>query len=239
MRETEARKAELERQHAEAQNQLREKIAGRYQGPESVEALQSKIRELEKKTELQMVRHEELSLELTSLRRARSRGPMVGHSTILTTWPPTGSEIDRIIAKIEQDNRCVSRYSIPINIANILKHASILHSRAIDILSDCRLILFHFYQRSASRMVHDLDHTRGSITTQQPSATQSILRSSSENLPNLSQHPPHPHALSLGMPTQMSHVCKKLFSFRYRCRHVSFFLSLSSLSLCLASLCSW
>ncbi|KAK9300232.1 hypothetical protein QLX08_007001 [Tetragonisca angustula] len=164
MRETEARKAELERQHAEAQNQLREKIAGRYQGPESVEALQSKIRELEKKTELQMVRHEELSLELTSLRRARSRGPMVGHSVVPTTWPPTGSEIDRIIAKIEQDN-------------------------------------------SASRMVHDLDHTRGTITTQQPSVTQGILRSSSENLPNLGQHqhPPHPHALSLGMPTQMSH----------------------------------
>lgn len=109
MRETEARKADLERQHAEAQNQLREKIAGRYQGPESVEALQSKIRELEKKTELQMVRHEELSLELTSLRRARSRGPMVGHS-VPTTWPPAGSEIDRIIAKIEQDNRYILHF---------------------------------------------------------------------------------------------------------------------------------
>ncbi|XP_076237563.1 RIMS binding protein isoform X7 [Calliopsis andreniformis] len=165
MRETEARKAELERQHAEAQSQLREKIAGRYQGPESVEALQSKIRELEKKTELQMVRYEELSLELTSLKRALSRGPGVGHSAVPTTWPPAGSEIDRIIAKMEQDN-------------------------------------------SATRMVHDLDHIRGgSITTQQPSATQSILRSSSENLPNLGQHqhPPHPHALNLGMPTQMGH----------------------------------
>lgn len=109
MRETEARRADLERQHAEAQNQLREKIAGRYQGPESVEALQSKIRELEKKTELQMVRHEELSLELTSLRRARSRGPVAGHVTSTSvptsTWPPVGTEIDRIIAKIEQDNR--------------------------------------------------------------------------------------------------------------------------------------
>lgn len=108
MRETEARRAELERQHAEAQNQLREKIAGRYQGPESVEALQSKIRELEKKTELQMVKHEELSLELTSLRRARSRGPIVGHvassNVPASTWPPD-SEIDRIIAKIEQNNR--------------------------------------------------------------------------------------------------------------------------------------
>nr|XP_050857277.1 uncharacterized protein LOC127066959 isoform X7 [Vespula vulgaris] len=168
MRDTEARRTDLERQHAEAQNQLREKIAGRYQGPESVEALQSKIRELEKKTELQMVKHEELSLELTSLRRARSRGPAVGHVTSAiptSTWPPAGSEIDRIIAKIEQDSS------------------------------------------SAGRMLHDLDHARGNITTQQPSATQSILRSSSENLPNLGQHqhPPHPHALNLGMPTQMSH----------------------------------
>lgn len=109
MRETEARRAELERQHAEAQNQLREKIAGRYQGPESVEALQSKIRELEKKTELQMMRHEELSLELTDLRRSsRSRGPghVVGHVTstgILTsTWPPAD---DGLFAKLEQDNR--------------------------------------------------------------------------------------------------------------------------------------
>ncbi|XP_011646476.1 RIMS-binding protein 2 [Pogonomyrmex barbatus] len=167
MRETEARRAELERQHADAQNQLREKIAGRYQGPESIEALQSKIRELEKKTELQMVKHEELSLELTSLRRARSRGPVAGHVTSTSiptsTWPPAGSEIDRIIAKIEQDN-------------------------------------------SVRGMLHELDHARGAITTQQPLATQGILRSSSENLPNLGQHhPPHPHALNLGMSTQMGH----------------------------------
>ncbi|KAG5341333.1 RIMB2 protein, partial [Acromyrmex charruanus] len=168
MRETEAQRAELERQHADAQNQLREKIAGRYQGPESVEALQSKIRELEKKIELQMVKHEELSLELTSLRRARSRGPVVGHITSTnaptSTWPPAGSEIDRLMAKIEQD-------------------------------------------KGSIRILHELDHTRGAITTQQPSATQGILRSSSENLPNLGQHqhPPHPHALNLGMPTQMSH----------------------------------
>ena len=113
MRETEARRADLERQHAEAQHHLREKLAGRYQGPESVEALQSKIRELEKKTELQMVRHEELSLELTSLKRARSRGPgstaltssstAGGGSMATATWPPAGSEIDRIMAKLEQD----------------------------------------------------------------------------------------------------------------------------------------
>jgi hypothetical protein len=111
MRETEARRADLERQHAEAQHHLREKMASRYQGPESVEALQSKIRELEKKTELQMVRYEELSLELTSLKRARSRGPSaLGHTSALTnsgmttaTWPLVGSEIDRLMPKIEQD----------------------------------------------------------------------------------------------------------------------------------------
>ncbi|XP_011297684.1 uncharacterized protein Rbp isoform X2 [Fopius arisanus] len=161
MRETEARRGELERQHAEAQNQLRDKIAGRYQGPESVEALQSKIRELEKKKELQIVKHEELSLELTDVRRARSRIPgSASHTSSITgtTWPPAGSEIDRIIAKIEQD----------------------------------------------SRILHELE-ARGTVTTQQPSAT-GILRSSAENLSNLAhQHPPHPHALNLGMTSQSSH----------------------------------
>ncbi|OXU25285.1 hypothetical protein TSAR_017020 [Trichomalopsis sarcophagae] len=182
MRETEARRADLERQHAEAQHHLREKMAGRYQGPESVEALQSKIRELEKKTELQMVRHEELSLELTSLKRARSRGPSAlsshhgaaassSSSTTMqatATWPPAGSDIDRIMAKIEQD-----RY------------------------------------RTSGRILHELEHSRGAVTTQQP-MSQSLLRSSAENLPNLGQHqhqhPPHPHALSLGMqPSHLSH----------------------------------
>ncbi|XP_048505254.1 uncharacterized protein LOC105684376 isoform X2 [Athalia rosae] len=173
MREAEARRSELERQHVEAQAQLRDKLAGRYPGPESVEALQSKIRELEKKTELQMVRHEELSLELTSLRRARSRGPvpsnMTSSSIPMSTWPPVGSEIDRIIAKIEQDNS--------------------------------------LSKTSAGRILHELDHSRSNVTTQQPSGSQSILRSSSENLPSLGQHqhPPHPHALNLGLPSQASH----------------------------------
>ncbi|TGZ37992.1 RIMS-binding protein 2 [Temnothorax longispinosus] len=186
MRETEALRAELERQHADAQNQLREKIAGRYQGPESIEALQSKIRELEKKIELQMVRHEELSLELTSLSRARSRGPVISHVTSTSvptsTWPPTCSEIDRIIAKIEQDN--------------------------------------------SGRILHELDHTRSAITTQQPSATQSILRSSSENLPNLGQHqhPPHPHALNLGIPTQMGHYSLPLMCLLIIDKNFSLFL---------------
>lgn len=124
MRETEARRADLERQHAEAQHSLREKMAGRYQGPESVEALQSKIRELEKKTELQMVRHEELSLELTSLKRARSRGPsalghhsgssgLAGMSIATATWPPAGSEIDRLMAKLEQDRYRLTYDNVP------------------------------------------------------------------------------------------------------------------------------
>ena len=57
--------------------------------------------------------------------------------------------------------------------------------------------------------MHDLDHMRA-VTTQQPSLSQNLLRSSAENLPNLGQHqhPPHPHALSLGIPahTQVPHV---------------------------------
>lgn len=57
--------------------------------------------------------------------------------------------------------------------------------------------------------MHDLDHMRA-VTTQQPSLTQNLLRSSAENLPNLGQHqhPPHPHALSLGIPahSQVPHV---------------------------------
>lgn len=108
MQETEAQRGDLERQKTEVQHQLREKIAGRYTGPESVEALQSKVRELEKKIELQMVRHEELSLELTSLKRARSRcTSALGHSASLNmttgTWPPAGSEIDRLMAKLETE----------------------------------------------------------------------------------------------------------------------------------------
>lgn len=43
---------------------------------DTIEALQSKIRELEKKTELQNVRHEELLLEMASIKR--SAGPAGG-----------------------------------------------------------------------------------------------------------------------------------------------------------------
>jgi hypothetical protein len=65
---------------------------------------------------------------------------------------------------------------------------------------------------SAGRILHDLDHTRSSVTTQQPSMSQNILRSSAENLATLGhQHPPHPHALSLGMTSQLSHVCLWLY----------------------------
>lgn len=66
---------------------------------------------------------------------------------------------------------------------------------------------FFVHTYSVGRMLHDLDHAR-SVTTQQPSMSQNILRSSAENLSNLSQHqhPPHPHALSLGIPAQHSHV---------------------------------
>lgn len=104
MRDAEVQRMELEKHHANVQIQLREKMAGRYQGPESVEALQSKIRELEKKIELQVVKHEELSLEVTSLQRSRSRGPTTCQTSLPSvTWPPAGSEIDRLMLRLEQD----------------------------------------------------------------------------------------------------------------------------------------
>ncbi|XP_071447115.1 uncharacterized protein [Hetaerina americana] len=82
MREAAEKRKELERQHAEALSQLRERQheiqkytkvsdADKPRQYETIEALQSKIRELEKKTELQNVRHEELLLEMASIKRSQ------------------------------------------------------------------------------------------------------------------------------------------------------------------------
>ncbi|XP_049839036.1 RIMS-binding protein 2-like isoform X8 [Schistocerca gregaria] len=84
MREAADKRKELEREHAEALTQLREKqneaqrltkqrdasSREKSKSYETIEALQSKIRELEKKTELQNVRHEELLLEMASIKRS-------------------------------------------------------------------------------------------------------------------------------------------------------------------------
>ncbi|XP_069188516.1 uncharacterized protein [Procambarus clarkii] len=82
MKDAADKRRDLERQHAEALAQLRERQASiadpskanekeRKASVEVVEALQSKIRELEKKAEVQNLRHEELLLEMQSLKKAQ------------------------------------------------------------------------------------------------------------------------------------------------------------------------
>ncbi|XP_076254720.1 RIMS binding protein isoform X5 [Rhynchophorus ferrugineus] len=110
LRAAEARRAELERQHQEALSVL----AGC--GPDTLEARQSRVRELEKKIALENVRCEELQLELTSTNRTRGMTSSVGLSGLGSnigaghqSWSQSkGTEIEKIMAKIEQDNRILA-----------------------------------------------------------------------------------------------------------------------------------
>ncbi|CAH0402680.1 unnamed protein product [Chilo suppressalis] len=104
LRDAERARADAERAHADALAQLRSAQRSPLDA-HNVEQLQSRARELEKKAALETVRCEELQLELSSALRAR--GTSSG-----TAWssPPTqpASEIERIMAKIEQDNRILA-----------------------------------------------------------------------------------------------------------------------------------
>ncbi|XP_044260887.1 RIMS-binding protein 2 isoform X3 [Tribolium madens] len=106
LRAAEARRSELERQHGEALAALRGC------GAETLEARQSRVRELEKKVALETVRCEELQLELAASQRGRTVGGSSGSGGPLSTagqnWPNKGTEIERIMAKIEQDNRILA-----------------------------------------------------------------------------------------------------------------------------------
>ncbi|XP_068623681.1 RIMS-binding protein 2 [Battus philenor] len=104
LRDAERARADAERAHADALSQLR---AAQHSplDAHNVEQLQSRVRELEKKAALETVRCEELQLELSSALRAR------GASTSATWSTQAGqpaSEIERIMAKIEQDNRILA-----------------------------------------------------------------------------------------------------------------------------------
>ncbi|XP_039298084.1 RIMS-binding protein 2 [Nilaparvata lugens] len=98
MRETADVRKELEREHSEAVNQLKEKqieiqrkqgsAAEKTKAYENIETLQSKIRELEKKTELQNVRHEELMLEMAAIKRSQNKSNTSGMSN--NCWKKTG-----------------------------------------------------------------------------------------------------------------------------------------------------
>ncbi|KAI5632354.1 variant SH3 domain-containing protein [Phthorimaea operculella] len=104
LREAERARADAERAHADALAQLRNAQHGS-RDAHNVDTLQSRVRELEKKAALETVRCEELQLELSAALRARGAGTS-------NTWShPTqqpASEIERIMAKIEQDNRILA-----------------------------------------------------------------------------------------------------------------------------------
>ncbi|CAG9791572.1 unnamed protein product [Diatraea saccharalis] len=104
LREAERARADAERAHADALAQLRSAQRSPLD-THNVEQLQSRARELEKKAALETVRCEELQLELSAALRARGASSGAAWSS-----PPNqpASEIERIMAKIEQDNRILA-----------------------------------------------------------------------------------------------------------------------------------
>ncbi|XP_049879381.1 RIMS-binding protein 2-like isoform X10 [Pectinophora gossypiella] len=119
LREAERARADAERAHADALAQLRNAQRSPLES-HNAEQLQSRVRELEKKVgplilgtyvrrggqaALETVRCEELQLELSSALRARG-GTSAGAWAATSAQP--ASEIERIMAKIEQDNRILA-----------------------------------------------------------------------------------------------------------------------------------
>ncbi|CAH2233948.1 jg21430 [Pararge aegeria aegeria] len=104
LREAERARADAERSHADALAQLRSAQRSPHDS-HNVEQLQSRVRELEKKAALETVRCEELQLELSSAMRARGTSTTATWSTQASQ---PASEIERIMAKIEQDNRILA-----------------------------------------------------------------------------------------------------------------------------------
>ncbi|GBN17656.1 hypothetical protein AVEN_204472-1 [Araneus ventricosus] len=90
MREAADRRKELEKQHADAVAELQRKQeehrhhhyiskAEKQAAQEAIQNLESKVRELQKKCELQNVLHEELALEMASLRRSQTKHAWRSH----------------------------------------------------------------------------------------------------------------------------------------------------------------
>ncbi|CAB3245774.1 unnamed protein product [Arctia plantaginis] len=110
LRDAERARADAERAHADALAHLRSAQRSPIDS-HNVEQLQSRARELEKKAALETVRCEELQLELSSALRAR--GASGGGTTWSTQAAQPASEIERIMAKIEQDNRILAELEHP------------------------------------------------------------------------------------------------------------------------------
>ncbi|XP_061722538.1 RIMS-binding protein 2 isoform X4 [Cydia pomonella] len=104
LRDAERARADAERAHADALAQLRSAQRSPLDA-HTVDQLQSRARELEKKAALETVRCEELQLELSASLRARG-APAASWSQQPHQQP--ASEIERIMAKIEQDNRILA-----------------------------------------------------------------------------------------------------------------------------------
>ncbi|XP_050317259.1 RIMS-binding protein 2 isoform X10 [Bactrocera neohumeralis] len=141
LRDAEMRRTEIERAHQETLAQIRNMSSSSRPDTEAVENLQSRARELEKKVALENVRCEELQIELTSALKAKaarsggsdrgnyggisassanaSSAAAISGTSSTVTWAPTishqdqGSEIDIIMAKIEQDNRVLAELEQP------------------------------------------------------------------------------------------------------------------------------
>uniref|UniRef100_A0A8D8M6V8 RIMS-binding protein 2 n=1 Tax=Cacopsylla melanoneura TaxID=428564 RepID=A0A8D8M6V8_9HEMI len=137
MRDVTERKKELEREQAECLATLREKQAAvkfktgtdKMKCNDTIEALQSKIRELEKKTELQNVQHEELMIELASVKRST-------YGLAGLTSSRTGTK-DQIAAGSQtQDTQTSPPESIAstldMNCLDRLTSSHISHSTALD-----------------------------------------------------------------------------------------------------------
>ncbi|XP_073998892.1 RIMS-binding protein 2-like isoform X2 [Rhodnius prolixus] len=140
MREANDRRKEIEKEHTETvsllqeqQTEIQRKVAtatDKSKAYESIETLQSKIRELEKKAELQNVLHEELVLEMAAIKRS-SKGAATQHQRSTTpqtgSWPNCHLSPESNIST--QDVNCVDQTG----------------------LSSCNSIENHVEQRSASK----------------------------------------------------------------------------------------
>ncbi|KAL1454401.1 hypothetical protein WDU94_010666, partial [Cyamophila willieti] len=131
MRDVTERKKELEREQAECLAVLREKQTAvkfktgtdKTKCSDTIEALQSKIRELEKKTELQNVQHEELMLELASVKRST-----FGLAGLTSSRTGTSKELHLGAASQTQDTQTSPPESIASTLGMIIYFSNPRHA---------------------------------------------------------------------------------------------------------------
>uniref|UniRef100_A0A8D9EKR2 RIMS-binding protein 2 n=1 Tax=Cacopsylla melanoneura TaxID=428564 RepID=A0A8D9EKR2_9HEMI len=204
MRDVTERKKELEREQAECLATLREKQAAvkfktgtdKMKCNDTIEALQSKIRELEKKTELQNVQHEELMIELASVKRST-------YGLAGLTSSRTGTK-DQIAAGSQtQDTQTSPPESIAstldMNCLDRLTSSHISHSTALDSYVPRSHQRHHMGLLDSSSLSYPLTYF---LLSDPPSTSLSLLSTAvstaiSTTISSLgSQHAPLMHAVS-------------------------------------------